>query len=290
MARSASGSSQDLSTTDDVTSVTDPGCPAAGSCATRPGLCARCGSKPASVTAPGHRCWPGPVPPARTSPSRVAGWLLTADCFCSAGPAGRAPPALILGVSWAACWCGGLQERTYAVEPAVSQLGSSSRSELPGHCYRVWTSSGADSDEAVSLDFATQAATRAGPVGLVRQSQSSAEVGDVSDSPVSQALARALPSRRQSQWAPASAGQTSWTGRLACPRSVVRLAPLLGDDPSLAGRCAHWRGRPDSTPTRMLGRPRRPAGARTWSVVPSGIVRCRMYSVLTCTGLVRTMR
>jgi hypothetical protein len=54
-----------------------PAAPAAGPGATRLGLCARCGSEPASVTAPGHRSWPGPLPPARTSPSRVAGWVLT---------------------------------------------------------------------------------------------------------------------------------------------------------------------------------------------------------------------
>ncbi len=80
-----------------------------------------------------------PVPPARTSPSRVAGWVLTADRFRSAGPAGRAPPALILGVSWAACWCGGSPEHTATVEPAARRLGSLSRSELPGHRCRVRT-------------------------------------------------------------------------------------------------------------------------------------------------------
>jgi hypothetical protein len=56
-----------------------PAAAEAGAGATRPGLCAWCGSDPATVTAPGRRCWPGPVPPARTSLSRVAGWVLTAD-------------------------------------------------------------------------------------------------------------------------------------------------------------------------------------------------------------------
>jgi hypothetical protein len=109
-----------------------PAASAAGPGATRPGLCARSGSETASVTALGlrHRPW--------TSPSRVAGWVLTADRYRSVGPAGRSPQALILGVSWAARWCGGSPERTATVESA-SWLGSRSRSELPGHRYREWS-------------------------------------------------------------------------------------------------------------------------------------------------------
>jgi hypothetical protein len=56
-----------------------PAASEAGAGATRPGPCAWCWSDPATVTAPGCRCWLGPVPPARTSLSRVAGWVLTAD-------------------------------------------------------------------------------------------------------------------------------------------------------------------------------------------------------------------
>jgi hypothetical protein len=110
LAQSASGSLQNdarsyLSTplTDVVTSVTVPCCLSRRALCHPPGpVCARCGSEPASVTAPGHSCWLGQVPPARTSPSRLAGWALTADRYRSAGPACRASLALILGVSWAA--------------------------------------------------------------------------------------------------------------------------------------------------------------------------------------------
>jgi hypothetical protein len=66
-----------------------------------------------------------------------------------------APQARILGVSWAASRCGGSPERTASVEPAASRLGSRSRSELPGHCYRVRTASRADSDEEVSVGSAS---------------------------------------------------------------------------------------------------------------------------------------
>ncbi len=69
---------------------------------------------------------------------------------------GRAPPFLILGVSWAASWCGGSPERTATVEPVASRPGSCSRSELPGHRYRAWTASGTDSDEVVSLRLASE--------------------------------------------------------------------------------------------------------------------------------------
>jgi hypothetical protein len=169
-----------------------PAALAVGLGATRPGLCARCGPESTSVTAPGHHCWPGPVPPARTSPSRVAGWtsqsrvagwVLTpppADRFRSAGPAGSAPPALILGVSWASCWCGGSPEHTASVEPAARQLGSLSRSELASHRYRVRTPSGADSDGAVRVFCsATQVVTRACAPGTARQLQSTAKAGDM---------------------------------------------------------------------------------------------------------------
>ncbi len=50
------------------------------------------------------------------------------------------------------------------------------------------------------------------------------------------------------------------------------LRRALGDDPTLAGRCAHWWGRPDASPTRTPGRaggrpepaPDPGAGTRTW--------------------------
>jgi hypothetical protein len=78
------------------------------------------------------------------------------------------------------------------VEPEASRQGSRSRSELLGHCYRVWIASGADSDEAVSFGPHFMP-----PPGTVRQLQPSAEVGDASNQPAKQDPVQALPSCRQ---------------------------------------------------------------------------------------------
>jgi hypothetical protein len=115
-----------------------------------------------------------------------------------------------LGVSWAARWCGGSPERTASVEPAVSRLGSRSRCELPGHLYRVWTASGADSDEAVSLHTSGRHRVRA--LGTGRQSQSFGEAGGAHGQAASRS--RSLPAR------PLRALHSSCAGRRAGQRSV----------------------------------------------------------------------
>jgi hypothetical protein len=58
---------------------------------------------PAAAAGRARRHPPGP---------RWVAWRdgLTADRFRITGPAGRAPPSLILGVSWAARWCAGSPE------------------------------------------------------------------------------------------------------------------------------------------------------------------------------------
>jgi hypothetical protein len=74
---------------------------------------------PAAAAGRARRHPPGP---------RWVAWRvgLTADRFRITGPAGRAPPSLILGVSWAARWCAGSPElcTSLSAEPVGQSAGS----------------------------------------------------------------------------------------------------------------------------------------------------------------------
>ena len=156
--------------------------------------------------------------------SRWVAWRvgLTADRFRITGPAGRAPPSLTLGVSWAARWCAGSPElcTSLARNPLAGWLGRADGVQLPGQCYRVWTASGADSDEAHSLRSVTRIVTRAG-----------ARVRSVRVSPPQRPAARharqpaaRLQRRPVSRLGPGKPSQgcavSSWTGRRAGQRSA----------------------------------------------------------------------
>jgi hypothetical protein len=170
---------------------------------------------PAAAAGRARRHPPGP---------RWVAWRvgLTADRFRITGPAGRAPPSLTLGVSWAARWCAGSPElcTSLARNPLASWLGRADGVQLPGQCYRVWTASGADSDEAHSLRSVTRIVTRAG-----------ARVRSVRVSPPQRPAARharqpaaRLQRRPVSRLGPGKPSQgcavSSWTGRRAGQRSA----------------------------------------------------------------------
>jgi hypothetical protein len=101
-----------------------------------PGPAASVAGAPPARTV-GRAGWDPPPPPlpaaaagrARCHPpgSRWVAWRigLTADRFRVTGQAGRAPPSLILGVSWAARWCAGSPElcTSLSAEPVGQSAG-----------------------------------------------------------------------------------------------------------------------------------------------------------------------
>jgi hypothetical protein len=170
----------------------------------------------------------------RTSLSRVAGWVLTADRTALSGR--QAVRHRLLSERQLGCSlvCGS-PEHTASVEPEASRQGSRSRSELPGHRYHEWIASGADSDEAVS--FGPHLMLPPGPVPRGRFASRSPPLRSATHQTSQPSRIRFGHCRHA-----ASARESSWAGRQAGPLSAGRLAPLdrpaMGDDPSHAGRCA----------------------------------------------------
>ena len=155
----------------------------------------------------------------------------------------------------------------------AGRLGSCSRGQLPGQCYRVWIASGADSDEARSLGSVTRIVTRAG-----------ARVRSVRVRPLQRPAARhARPSvgrtlrRPASRLGPGKPSQgravSSWTGRRACRRS----AGTAPGRPLRPGRCPPLtNGLP-----RLLPRPAGPCGPR---IASASLGRRAVRRRLSCLG------